>query len=150
MKYSIYLLLVGMFYSMASLGDRFCRTCDKSLYRFRIKGTHQRIGPACLPDPVEVPVLLLNKISPFRKSIFPAKMVCQTQFRPKLQNAGWLFFVYLIKNKDSIKRVMLWGIHDGFSWRNNWPIQGRTACPLLFNRDFTPKPAVEAIINLTH
>ena len=44
-----------------------------------------------------------------------------------------------------ISRVTLWGVHDAQSWRNNWPIMGRMDFPLLFNRDYSPKPAVEEI-----
>jgi endo-1,4-beta-xylanase len=35
--------------------------------------------------------------------------------------------------------------NDG-SWRNDWPIIGRTDYPLLFDRGFKPKPMVETII----
>jgi endo-1,4-beta-xylanase len=56
------------------------------------------------------------------------------------------FFKMFIKHKAQISRVTLWGITDKYSWRNNWPIMGRTDYPLLFDRNFTAKPIVETII----
>jgi endo-1,4-beta-xylanase len=45
-----------------------------------------------------------------------------------------------------IERVNLWGVHDGQSWLNDWPIKGRTNYPLLFDRQLQPKPAFFAVI----
>jgi endo-1,4-beta-xylanase len=58
---------------------------------------------------------------------------------------GQLFRVYL-KHSDVISRVTLWGVHDGASWLNNWPVRGRTSHPLLFDRQLKPKPAFEAVL----
>lgn len=57
------------------------------------------------------------------------------------------YFSMFNKYKDNINRVTLWGAYDTQSWRNHWPVRGRTAYPLLFDKNFQPKPAVEAIIN---
>ncbi len=56
------------------------------------------------------------------------------------------FFNIFNKYKNSISRITFWGVDDGQSWRNYWPIRGRTAYPLLFNRDLTPKPAFYSVI----
>ena len=58
-----------------------------------------------------------------------------------------LFRVYL-KHRDAIERVTFWGVADGDSWLNNWPIKGRTNYPLLFDRLGQPKPAFHSIIEL--
>ena len=50
--------------------------------------------------------------------------------------------------RDKIDRVTFWGLHDSMSWKNDYPIPRRTNYPLLFNRDLTPKPAVEAILSI--
>lgn len=39
------------------------------------------------------------------------------------------------KHSDKISRVTFWGLHDGRSWLNNWPVRGRTNYPLLFDRE---------------
>ena len=58
-----------------------------------------------------------------------------------------LFKVYL-KHRDAIERVTFWGVSDGDSWLNNWPMKGRTNYPLLFDRLGKGKPALTAVINL--
>ncbi|TPV56447.1 endo-1,4-beta-xylanase [Aestuariibacter sp. GS-14] len=55
-------------------------------------------------------------------------------------------FTLFLKHADSINRVTFWGTTDADSWRNNWPIRGRTDHPLLFDRHGRPKPAYDAII----
>ena len=60
------------------------------------------------------------------------------------QYAG-LFAVYL-KHRDVVNRVTFWGVTDGDSWKNNWPVMGRTDYPLLFDRAGKPKPAYDAVI----
>jgi len=57
-----------------------------------------------------------------------------------------LFKVY-IKHRDAVERVTFWGVADGDSWLNNWPMKGRTNYPLLFDRLGQPKPALNAVID---
>ncbi|MNG60065.1 Endo-1,4-beta-xylanase A precursor [compost metagenome] len=59
------------------------------------------------------------------------------------------FFNLYLKHQDKISRVTLWGVGDGDSWKNGWPIPGRTDYPLLFDRHYHPKPFVKDIIALT-
>jgi endo-1,4-beta-xylanase len=57
-------------------------------------------------------------------------------------------FKLFLKHRDKITRVTFWGMHDGQSWLNGWPIRGRTNYPLLFDRALAPKPAYNAIMAL--
>jgi endo-1,4-beta-xylanase len=56
-----------------------------------------------------------------------------------------LFRVYR-KHSATLERVTFWGVTDGNSWLNNWPVRGRTSYPLLFDRQARPKPAFDAVI----
>lgn len=58
-----------------------------------------------------------------------------------------LFRVFL-KHREAIDRVTFWGVTDGDSWLNNWPVRGRTSYPLLFDRAGQPKPAFYALTKL--
>jgi endo-1,4-beta-xylanase len=51
-----------------------------------------------------------------------------------------LFRLFLL-HRAEISRVTFWGVDDGQSWLNNFPVRGRTNYPLLFDRQFKPKPA---------
>ncbi|NNE36164.1 MAG: endo-1,4-beta-xylanase [Rhodothermales bacterium] len=55
-------------------------------------------------------------------------------------------FRVFLKHRESISRVTFWGVTDGDTWKNNWPINGRTAYPLLFDRNYQGKPALDAVI----
>ena len=57
-------------------------------------------------------------------------------------------FRILLRYRDNVKRVTLWGLHDGISWKNDFPINGRTNYPLLFDRMLTPKPAYFRLLAL--
>lgn len=48
---------------------------------------------------------------------------------------------------DRIGRVTFWGTTDRYSWKNNFPVQGRTDYPLLFDRSGKKKPAFWAVHN---
>lgn len=56
------------------------------------------------------------------------------------------FFSVFLKHRASISRVTLWGVTDGNSWLNDYPIRGRTSYPLLFDRDGKPKPAFFSVL----
>jgi endo-1,4-beta-xylanase len=55
-------------------------------------------------------------------------------------------FRLFMKYKKDISRVTFWGVNDGESWLNGFPIRGRTNYPLLFDRNFKPKPAFYSVI----
>lgn len=58
-----------------------------------------------------------------------------------------LFELYF-RHRDEITRITFWGVTDGDSWKNNWPVRGRTNYPLLFDRNHQPKPAFYSVIDI--
>ena len=64
-------------------------------------------------------------------------------------DSRWIeFFKIYRRHRHQISRVTLWGVSDEQSWMNDWPIKGRTAYALLFDRQYQPKPVVKSIISL--
>lgn len=57
-------------------------------------------------------------------------------------------FSLLLKHKNNISRVTFWGVNDGHSWLNGWPIKNRTNYPLLFDRKYQAKKAYYSVIQL--
>ena len=57
-------------------------------------------------------------------------------------------FRIFYKHRDQIDRVTFWGLADSDSWKNGYPVPRRTNYPLLFNRDYSAKPCVEAILRI--
>lgn len=66
----------------------------------------------------------------------------------ELRNRYLDLFNLFIKHSDKISRVTTWGVNDGQSWKNNWPIRGRVDYPLLFDRNYEPKPFVTELIDM--
>jgi endo-1,4-beta-xylanase len=62
--------------------------------------------------------------------------------RELAQRYADLFQVFL-KHRGVVTRVTLWGLTDGDSWLN----RGRQNHPLLFDRNWKPKPAFHAVID---
>lgn len=82
-----------------------------------------------------------DKMNPFPDGMPEA---VQEQFSNRYTD----FFELFLKHQDVISRVTLWGVNDGNSWKNNWPVRGRTDYPLLFDRENNPKPVVRELIGL--
>lgn len=55
------------------------------------------------------------------------------------------YFEVLHKNADKITSVTFWGLHDGISWLNGFPVRGRSDYPLLFDREMKPKKAYYSV-----
>ena len=90
---------------------------------------------------VETNFEYMKEMNPYTDSLPAAKAQEQTDFFVKL------FGIYL-KHADIIDRVTFWGVTDGDSWKNGWPMPGRTDYPLAIDRNYQPKPFVDAIIKL--
>lgn len=59
----------------------------------------------------------------------------------KLADDYEALFKLFLKYKGKVTRVTFWGVNDGQSWLNGWPVRGRTNYPLLFDRNYNAKPA---------
>ena len=56
------------------------------------------------------------------------------------------FFELFLKHADVISRVTAWGVSDGDSWRNYFPMDGRTDYALLFDRQHRMKPFLKELM----
>ena len=59
-------------------------------------------------------------------------------------------FELFLKYKSNIERVTFWGTSDSQSWKNSYPMKGRTDYPLLFDRKFNSKPAYNSLLKLSN
>lgn len=55
-------------------------------------------------------------------------------------------FRIFYRKRDKIDRVTFWGLHDGMSWKNGYPVPNRTNYPLLYDRDRKAKLALDAVL----
>ena len=56
------------------------------------------------------------------------------------------FFQAFRDNKDILSAVVFWGIADSHTWLHDFPVQGRTDAPLLFDQNLQAKPAFWSVI----
>jgi endo-1,4-beta-xylanase len=81
-----------------------------------------------------------------RKEIDPYVAGLPDEMQKKLADRYAELFSILHKHADEVSRVTFWGVYDKTSWLNYWPVRGRTNYPLLFDRNYQPKPAFFAVI----
>ena len=100
-----------------------------------------------LPNPHEMSAEISNRFEysrendPFRDGLTEAA-------QQQLADRSAELFRILLRHRDAVKRVTFWGLHDGISWKNDFPISGRTNHPLLFDRQMQPKPAYHRLMQL--
>jgi endo-1,4-beta-xylanase len=85
-----------------------------------------------------------------RKGLNPYANGLPDDIQKKLADRYAGLFAILLRHKDTVSRVTLWGVYDKTSWLNNWPVRGRTNYPLLFDRNYQPKPAFDAVIKVVN
>jgi endo-1,4-beta-xylanase len=83
-----------------------------------------------------------------RESLNPWKTGLPPEIDARLTARYRQLFELFLKYRKTVARVSTWGTHDGESWKNNFPVRGRTNYPLLFDRALQPKAAHAALLAL--
>jgi endo-1,4-beta-xylanase len=94
----------------------------------------------------EMDITVLPGVAQKQKKFNPYPDALPTVMQQKLAKRYGELFGIFCRHADTISSVTFWGVHDGQSWLNDWPIQGRTDYPLLFDRQYRPKPAFFAVL----
>lgn len=84
-----------------------------------------------------------EEMDPYRQGV-PAEV--QAEWDARVLEMFDLF----LKHSDVIDRVTVWGLSDGMSWKNDFPMRGRYDYPLLFDRNHQAKPVVQKMIKLAN
>jgi endo-1,4-beta-xylanase len=84
----------------------------------------------------------------YRETLNPYKDGLPKEIDDKLTRRYEEIFKILLKHRDVVDRVTFWGASDDLSWKNNFPMRGRTNYPLLFDRQHKPKNAYFAVAGL--
>jgi endo-1,4-beta-xylanase len=100
-----------------------------------------------LPSPYQMSAEISNRFE-YSAENDPWSDGLPDEIQQQLADRYEQLFRILLRYRDSVKRVTFWGLHDGISWKNDFPIRGRTNYPLLFDRALAPKPAYDRLIEL--
>ena len=99
-----------------------------------------------LPSPFENAGANISDKAEYKEFMNPYKEGLPEEVAQQM-NERWVeLFEIFLSHQDKIKRVTTWGVADPDSWKNGWPIRGRTDYALLFDRRYKGKGAVGKII----
>ena len=101
-----------------------------------------------LPSVWNLPVAEISTRFEYKPERDPYTKGLPKEIDEKLAKAYESLFKILLKHRDKIDRVTFWGVSDDASWLNDFPINGRTNYPLLFNRQHQPKAAYFRLLDL--
>lgn len=102
---------------------------------------------SALPEPRRMGGANLTDTESYRKEIDPYTEGLPEEVAEEWNNRMMDFFNLFLKNSDNMIRVTLWGVSDADSWKNDFPVRGRTDYPLLFDRNHEPKGVVTQLIS---
>lgn len=120
---------------------------EKSILSFSNAGVNVMITEwdmSALPN-VQTGANIANTVA-YRKSIDPYTDGLPDTISQAWNNRMKEFFNLFLKHSNVITRVTVWGLTDGDSWKNGFPVRGRVDYPLLFDRHYMPKPFVQEIM----
>ncbi len=88
------------------------------------------------------------QLEEFKTYLDPYQKGLPADIQQKLANRYAELFEIFYRKRDKIDRVTFWGVQDGMSWKNDYPIPNRTNYPLLWNRNYQAKPALKAVLGV--
>lgn len=115
---------------------------EKSLIAFANEGVKvmaTELDVSVLPWPGEMPNADISTSFEYQEKYNPYRNGLPAEVEAKLKDFYERLFAIYRKHSDVITRVTFWGVHDGGSWLNGFPIKGRTNYPLLFDRQLRRK-----------
>jgi endo-1,4-beta-xylanase len=98
-----------------------------------------------LPRPEELVGADLSKRTELTPELDPYADGLPQGMQERLAQRYRDIFDVFVKHR-AVSRVTFWGVTDADTWLNNWPVQGRTNHPLLWDRRGRPKPAFDAVV----
>lgn len=111
-----------------------------------VKVMFTELDISVLPNPSRMPTADISARSAGNPAMNPYPDGMPDSVATQLADRYAAVFKLFNKHADKISRVTFWGLHDGLSWKNNFPIQGRTDYTLLFDRNLQPKKAYHAVV----
>ena len=101
-----------------------------------------------LPNPFGFSGANISDKFAYRKEMDPYVDGLTKEKNAEIENFWVDFYQLLLRHRESVSRVSFWCLNDANSWRNDFPIKGRTDYATLFDRQNRPKPVVQKLIAL--
>lgn len=142
---------IGMQGHMVLEGNNYVEEYEHSIQTIRalgVKTFFSEVDLSVLPNPYGFAGANVSDRFAYRPEVDPYRDGLTADKQREVQDFWVRFFQMLTRHRDDILRVNFWCLSDGCSWRNDFPIKGRTDYATLFDRQGQPKPEVQAIINV--
>ena len=101
-----------------------------------------------LPNPFGFSGANISDKFAYRPEMDPYKKGLTREQEARMEQFWIDFYKMLIPHHKDILRVNFWCLNDANSWRNDFPIKGRTDYATLFDRQNKRKPVVDQLIEL--
>lgn len=124
---------------------------EKSILEYSalgVKVAFTELDITVLPNPWDLKGAEISQKFEGSEKMNPYPKTLPDSIQNKLAERYESIFKLFLKHKDKISRVTFWGVHDGQSWLNDWPIKGRTNYPLPFDATLRHKKTYESILKL--
>ncbi len=101
-----------------------------------------------LPNPYGFSGADISDIFAYRPEMDPYINGLTKEQNDKMEQFWVDFYTMLIRHHKDINRLCFWCLNDAVSWRNDFPIKGRTDYATLLTRENQLKPFVARLIEL--
>ena len=142
---------IGMQGHLVLEGNDYIREYEHSIETIAalgVKTAFTELDLTVLPNPYGFSGANVSDRFAYRPEMDPYKKGLTKEHEQVIEQFWLDFFRLLLRHKESIQRVSFWCLNDANSWRNDFPIKGRTDYATLFDRQNQPKPFVKKLIDL--
>lgn len=120
----------------------------KKIASIGLKSQFTELDLTMLPNPYGFSGANISDNAAYQEAMDPYKDGLPAEKQEQFDEFWLDFFQMLIDNKKDVIRVTFWCFNDANSWRNDFPVKGRTDYATLFDRQCQPKPTVQKLIEL--
>lgn len=120
----------------------------KAITSIGLKTQFTELDLSVLPNPHGFSGANVGSRAEYREQLNPYTKGLPDSVQQQADDLWLSLFKMLLPYKDDVLRMGFWCLNDGNSWRNGFPVRGRTDYATLFDRQNQPKPTVQKLIDL--
>ncbi|NLV53432.1 MAG: endo-1,4-beta-xylanase [Bacteroidales bacterium] len=120
----------------------------KEIATLGIPAQFTELDLSVLPNPYKMSGANITNNFEYSEASDPYKNGLPANVQKKVDQFWIDFYKMLMRNHENVLRLTFWCFNDANSWRNDWPIKGRTEYATLFDRNSKPKPTIQKLIDL--
>jgi len=113
-----------------------------------VKAAFSELDLSMLPNPYGFSGANISDKFAYRPEMDPYKDGLPDSVQTQFDNFWLGFYKMLLTHKETVNRVSFWCFNDANSWRNDFPIRGRSDYATLFDRKSQPKRTIQMLIDL--